>query len=437
MNLKWGFRWVLILAGMLMAVPMAGAQSADHLYRFSFVFPGPDQARDVFNAGVILFDEGRYADAEKKFREVIRRFPKNAIADRTEYYLIRSLVKLGKVPEALNQIGSFTKIYPRSSWLSDVIEERLRLTHEITPERAMLILAQAPSAPPTPPRPPAPQAPPAATVPPAPPSSSEELADRTRELAERVTGRTGRIRAPNTFQFRPARVQITDPEVNLQQEVLRVLFENNADRAIDIATDRLNNDPVDPVVLSNLYMVAGSRSEKALPMLTTIAKSSANMTARKDAIFWISRSRAEKDAVVDVLLGVLPSADDEEAEAVAFALSQVNNDKSMTALGNIARDKDKSEKARENAIFWISQSKVPNRTSILENIYKDSSENAKVRRQITFALSRTKDPQAVTVLGNIAANDPDIEVRKQAAFFLGQIKTPEALQQLENLLRKK
>ena len=59
---------------------------------------------------------------------------------------------------------------------------------------------------------------------------------------------------------------VTDPEVSLQQEIMRAVFFNNSDRAIEIATERLKSDPSDPVVLSNLFMVASSLSAKALPM---------------------------------------------------------------------------------------------------------------------------------------------------------------------------
>src|ERR1019366_4891931 len=65
-----------------------------------------------------------------------------------------------------------------------------------------------------------------------------------------------------------------NPELTLQQEVLRVLFENNPDRAIEIATERLKADPSDPLVVANLYMLANSKSDKALPMLVVLAKTS-------------------------------------------------------------------------------------------------------------------------------------------------------------------
>src|SRR5437764_15374739 len=69
--------------------------------------PAPDEARDIFNAGQQLYDQSRYSEAESKFREVVQRFPKNPIADRADYYLIRALSQSGKKSEALDRINAF------------------------------------------------------------------------------------------------------------------------------------------------------------------------------------------------------------------------------------------------------------------------------------------------------------------------------------------
>jgi HEAT repeat protein len=236
-----------------------------------------------------------------------------------------------------------------------------------------------------------------------------------------------------TFTF-----QSNDPEVSLQQEIMRAMFRNNVNRAIEIATERLKANPVDPVVLSSLNLIAASQSAQAMPMLLGIVRNSPNPKARRDAIFWLGQSGSDGDAVVDTLVGLLPSLADDDTESVTYALSQVRSNKSVEALSAIARDKSKSEKVRNNAVFWISQTRsANNRIGLLEDIYKNSMDNVRVRKQVLFALSQTRDPNAAGVIGNAASTDPDIEVRKQAVFWLGQSKTPEASQQLEKLLQKK
>ena len=217
---------------------------------------------------------------------------------------------------------------------------------------------------------------------------------------------------------------------------MRAMFRSDADRAIVIATERLKSNIADPVVISTLNMVATSASAQALPMLLEIAKNSPNAKGRKDAIFWMSQLKVDKDAVVDSLLN-LSSSNGDDSDSINFSLSQIRTEKAVGALATIARDKNKPEPTRENALFWIGQSGMPNRLAMLEDIYKNSMDSQQIRNQVLFALSRTREPQAATILGTVASSDPDIDVRRQAAFWLGHMRIPEATQTLENLLRKK
>ena len=411
-NVKWISNFLLAVFVTCVVSSAAWAQTRIYVVGAQSFLP-PDEARDIYNAGKAFYDEFRYTDAENKFREVVRRFPKNPIADRAEYYLIRTLAQVGKRTDALNRINAFPKQYPKSNWLDDVQEFRIQLTNQLPPRAETILLTrQAPVPAPAPNPFPAGQV--IAPIPPIPPLP------------------------PMPFvSVDWAGFQSSDPEISLQQEVLRALFHNNADHAIEIAMERLKANPADPVVLSSLNLVASIRSAQAMAMLLGIVKSSTNAKARRDAIYWLGQSRGDRDAIVDTLTGLLPSLSEDDSEAVTFALSQIRTDKSLNALATLARDKSKNEKVRNNAVFWIGQSRVANRVGLLEDIYKNSMDNAKIRQQVMYALSQTRDPQAVTIMGTVAQNDPDIEVRKQAVFWLGQSRSPEANQALEKLLQKK
>jgi len=413
-NVKWISNFVSVVSVTFVLSSAASAQTQIYV-RAQSLLP-PDEARDIYNAGKNFYEEKRYTEAENKFRDVIRRFPKNLITDRADYYLIRTLVQVGKKSEALNRIDGFAQRYPKSNWLDFVQEFRIELTNQIPPraERILLTTSQAPTAPPAP----APTSPfvrgPGVAIQPIPPLP------------------------PMPFvSVDWAGFQTSDPEISLQQEVLRALFHNNVDHAIEIATERLKVNPADPVVLASLNLVASSHSAQAMSMLLGIVKGSPNAKARRDAIFWLGQSRGDRDAIVDTLTGLLPSLSEDDSDAVTFALSQIRTDKSLNALATLARDKSKNEKVRNNAVFYIGQSRVPNRVGLLDDIYKNSMDNAKIRQQVMYALSQTREPQAVSIMGNVALNDPDIEVRKQAVFWLGQSRSPEANQALEKLLQKK
>jgi HEAT repeat protein len=229
-----------------------------------------------------------------------------------------------------------------------------------------------------------------------------------------------------------------DPEIRLQQEALRVLFENNADSAIQIATDRLKADPSDLVILSSLNMVANSRSEKALPLLITLAKTAPESRTRRDAINWIGRARGEKDAIADILVGLVPSmTGDEDSSAIAYSLRQLNTPKAFDALAAMAKDRSKQERLRLDAVSSIGDARLTNRVTLLEEIYRASGDNVRIRRRVLDAYARGKEPQVVPALVSVATTDSDVNVRISAVHYLGQVKTPEAIAALENLLKKK
>jgi tetratricopeptide (TPR) repeat protein len=422
-NRKWISRVALIATavGGWCAIASGQAQQSVRGVHSHSLMPA-DEARNIFTSGQSLYDQDRFAEAEKRFREVVTRFPQNPIADRADYYLIRTLTQLGKENEAISRIEAFQRKYPKSSWQGDVQELRMTLTNQVPVNAEVILLRNSTQRTPGPgPRPVTTTTPVAAPrgQPPQPPMPTLPITPPT---------------PPPPFTFE---LQSSDPEISLQQEILRAMFRVNSDRAIEIATERLKTNPADPVVLSSLNALAMSRSAQALPMLLTIVKTSTNPKARRDAIFWIGQSRGDKDMAVDTLVGLLPGLPDEDAESVTFALSQIRTEKALSALATVARDKGKSEKTRGNALFWIGQSRAPNRVALLDDIYKNNADSSKVRLQTLFALSQTREPQAITVLSNIAANDPDIEVRKQAVFWLGQSRSPEANQALERLLQKK
>jgi len=439
--MKWiSTNLLIIVVATLALVPAAPAQV--RIVMQQSLLPA-DEARNVFNTGLKLWDEFRYSEAESKFREVIRRFPKNQIADRAEYYLIRTLSRQGKRTDALTRITQFAKQYPKSQWLNDVQELRIELTDQM-PSTAETILLRFSG--PTPvPAPPPGTTPAGGTVQVTPgqvvtPFGLQQVGPGQVVTPFGVQAGSFHIAVPPMPPMPPMPApfvfesQNSDPEISLQQEIMRAVFRNNFDRAIEIATERLKANPADPVVLSSLNLVADGRSPQAAAMLLTIVKSSPNAKARRDAIFWLGRSRGAGDSTVDTLVSLLPTLGDEDAEAIVYSLSQVRSDKALNAVVTIARDKSKSERVRSNAAYWVGQSRGPNRVGLLQDIYKNSMDNAKVRQQITYALSQTRDAQAVAVMSNIAETDPDLEVRKNAVYWLGGIRSPEATQALERLL---
>src|SRR5215831_18931533 len=51
--------------------------------KMSFYFMEGDAARDLLNSRLEFYDAGKYAQAESAFREVLRKYAKNKVADKS------------------------------------------------------------------------------------------------------------------------------------------------------------------------------------------------------------------------------------------------------------------------------------------------------------------------------------------------------------------
>lgn len=94
---------LILAAGVLAAHPQAGmAQTTKE----------NTEARRLWNEGNDLFNDRNFADAEKKFRDALTKYPKSDQSDKTAYYLILTLEKLRRYPEARSEIENFHRNYP-------------------------------------------------------------------------------------------------------------------------------------------------------------------------------------------------------------------------------------------------------------------------------------------------------------------------------------
>lgn len=339
----------------------------------------PDQnasARVLFIDGRNFWDDGRFVEAEKKFREALARFPKADQADRTTFYLITTLLKQGKVPQARMEIEKFEKTYPKSSWLADVKEKQLGL--------GLTGVALVKTAP----------------LPPLPmPPVNVQIA-------------SPRPVSPESGAWR-----VYEGSPSFQQEVLRALIEKDADRGIEAARERIKSDPSDPAVVANLKTIATSSSPKALPFLVSLAGTARSPNTRQQAIFWMSRGQADREAVAKALMEMLSGTNDKAMEtAVAEAFAAFNTNERKSALDHMMR------------------SASPERQAIAERIYRSSS-SFQVRTQIVQSVAPLPEVRTLFFLGEVAKNDKDMVVRRTAVQAIASRKEAEATKILEDLLK--
>ena len=322
-------KWVLIFLGLSVMTPGAFAQNPRAFVATkSFVEPSSgDPAREMFNDGQNLFDKSRWIEAEKTFSSVVEKYPKSSIADKAEYYLIRTLVQTGKTNQALNHINAFRSIYPKSPWNDDVEDLRMRLTNQV----------------------------PAA-------------------VRAHLIGRVTITPASGPSALTQAQIKTIDFEISLLQEALRVMFQSDAPGAVQVVSDRLKTNMADPVVLSSMSMLATTASTQGLPILVAIAKSSPSLKGRQDAIYWISKTDGDKNATVDTLMGLLPALSDDTSHSFTFSLAQMRTDKAYSSLAAIVTDKSRSDQLRQQALMALGQNRDQRAIIALENITTGDSD---------------------------------------------------------------
>jgi outer membrane protein assembly factor BamD (BamD/ComL family) len=218
------------------------------------------EARKLFTEGADLQHGGNFVEAEKKFREALRRYPRAEESDKTAYFLIDTLYRLRRVQDARTEIEIFRRNYPKSQWLEEVDEMTLRLggMPNATAESPIW-------------------------------NSPAEL----REAQARADRLRGVITPPGPLD------KNYDPQfprnASMKAEALRQLIQLYPDQGIEEAKQLLRIAPSDPTVVANLGTIANCNSPQAIPFLLGVWTNTAGSpNVRSTAFFWFSRRNPQQ-----------------------------------------------------------------------------------------------------------------------------------------------
>jgi len=338
----------LTIAGMLLAIPpQSHAQT-------------PSQnaaAKALFVEGRDFWDDGKFADAEKKFRDALTKYPRAEQSDRTSFYLITTLIKLGRIDEARGEIQGFNRNYPQSTWRSDVEEKRITLG---MPGNAFGIYRM--------------QVPVQVALPlPVPPG----------------------LQPPGRYA---TTVSVT-PNASLEQEFFRVIVLRDVNYAINLAKERLKANPSDPAVVSNFGTIAGSGSPQAFPFFVTIASDGPTPNTQVQARFWIGRLNNAEDAVGRAFIALTA---DRNLPVVVEVLNQSN------------------PVERSNILKQVVQypSLGPEKVTALERVFNATNVQP-FRSQIIESAATIPESAALEFLTDVAKSDNEYPVRLMAIHALG------------------
>jgi outer membrane protein assembly factor BamD (BamD/ComL family) len=223
------------------------------------------EARRLWNEGNELFNDGNFTDAEKKFREALTKYPKTDQADRSAYYLIKTLEKLRRFQEARAEIENFHRNYPGSRWREDVDVESLALG-----------------------------------------ASSNTFAQQQAKIDEEraLSQKLGSTALP--------------PNASLDAVILQMIILQNPNEGIAKAKERLKIDPSDQAVINNLGTIFSCNSPQALPFLLDLSNSAVSPATRNIAFFYAMRRNPDRVQVANTLMEMLKKKENESIVSEAL-----------------------------------------------------------------------------------------------------------------------
>ena len=377
-------KWNSFLLSLLLAVGVAIAHPSPGTAQTPA--PAPVQAarespeaHKLFVEGRDLHDDGKYADAEKKFREALSKYPKADQSDRTAYYLITTLEKLRRVLDARIEIDNFRKNYPGSRWRQDVEERSMALGHTATGGLFGGGLS----------------------------IETPAWSPIDRELQEVVDATRSGVNA-NRIVTPPL-----PPTASWRAEVLRQIIALDPEKGIENAREFLKTDPSDPAIIANLGNIANSNSPQALPfLLTLVGNAAASPNTRTNAFFWATR-RTDKEQLAKALMDLLAKKENESIVNVALFRMSITEHRAV--------------------LEQIASSSHPEKLTMLEKIYGGGS--VQLRSDLLRAVSRIPDPKALAFIADAAQNDKDAAVRNVAVQALASRRDLNDVKTLENLLK--
>ncbi len=373
----------------LVIVPSVLAQflSSDFvkLNRFVQTANANDNATKAFRVGRDLIEDEKWEQAEKRFRDFLRDYPKHKESDAAIYWLAFTQKKQQHFAEAERLLVKLSNDYPTSNWLDDAKALRLEIAPNtgnvayvdqvIRASRQSPVAPAPATAPMQEPRPapmPAPAI--AVTVPDVPEFPITPIAPAREFGGYAVAGQAA------------ARSGL-DEKDEIKAIALQSLMQSNPERALPYISDILKNDSKASNGLKEhaIRLLGQYRGPNSVTMLLDLARNQSDPKIRRSAIY--SLGTVEDDKALELLLDLATKSDDAEVSKAALrALASQRNPKARQKLFEIARSSS-NEDMRVQAVQFLDNKGDESFVDELVKIYQ-TDKSLKVRKQAIFSLAQ-------------------------------------------------
>ena len=216
------------------------------------------------------------------------------------------------------------------------------------------------------------------------------------------------------------------PETEERVEALNALMQMNSQQALPLLQSVLKRRDKCAVVLRRkaVFIVSQNRSDEAVDILVSVAKTDPDRATREDAVFWLSQTRSERATEVLEQILLKDAPDEEMQKKAVFSLAQSRSPRAQSVLRDFVRRKDVPEEVRGEAIFWLGQTRDPENQGVLRELFS-SLEDPELRDKVVFSIAQQRSPENRAFLLAIAKDRKEsVEVRKNALFWAGQSGVP-------------
>ncbi|HEU4795438.1 MAG TPA: HEAT repeat domain-containing protein, partial [Pyrinomonadaceae bacterium] len=190
------------------------------------------------------------------------------------------------------------------------------------------------------------------------------------------------------------------------------------DRGTMTTLKGLYDEVKDPEIRRSVISAAGHSDDEALafPFLLNIAKTEADLEARRTAVRQLGRFK--RDDAADELIKIYASESNVEVKKSALrALGETKNAKAQARLMEVART-DTNADLRKQAIRVLGERGEAAVDDLLRLF--DTEQVPDVRRAVLQSLSETKSQRVEDKLFEVARGNDPVDVRRQAIRLLGE-----------------
>ena len=138
-------------------------------------------------------------------------------------------------------------------------------------------------------------------------------------------------------------------------------------------------------------------------------------------------------AASDYLLSLASQHEGKVAHEAIMPATLADSVTVWPSLAKIARDTDRPQSTRKQALFWLS---VQAGDRVDANGDDSSDPDSEIRKQAVFALSQQRGTESVNTLMEVARKNRNPDVRRTALFWLGQSNDPRAVSIFEEILSR-